>query len=142
MEDRIFLEETIKDLEIRNMELQKMVDDQLMVVIRGLEGKAATWKQRAEEWQHLAMERAAEIEDQKATINALNDHYFEQKEIWEEKVAFMRKLTEENQANWQDLHDREIVMGEKIKLLKAIAKECDPYEPADAFVLLDKIENL
>ena len=91
----------------------------------------------AEMWKRLAIERSAEIEDQKTTINTLNDHYFKQKEEWEEKEEVWRLRAERQDQQWQAVHDREIVMGEKIKDLKRYAELFGP-DP----ILCDKIQNL
>lgn len=91
-----------------------------------------------QEWK----ERIFSLEAENERLNAINCEYIRELSRLNDESNSLNGSLSRWKENRQAVHDREIVMGEKIKLLKAIAKECDPYEPADAFVLLDKIENL
>jgi len=99
----------------------------------------------------IRRERALEAENKR--LDALNDEYIrtisEQaaviRDLKLEKLAFtanvadeIRKLegqveywiesSERNLQNWHEVHDREIVMGEKIKRLKEYADSIDMSE--------------
>lgn len=137
--ERIFsLEAENKRLDVLNDEYIRTISEQATVIRELKLEKFAFTAQCADEirklesksdvWTNLAMERADEIVDQKVTINTLNDHYFEQKKKWQEKEEVWRLRAERQDREWQELRDREIVMGEKIKRLKEYADSIEMSE--------------